>query len=211
MRRISAGIRADGFRTHNWCYNSRFHRLDEHIDGFRDFLGDLGESEAAIHFVGHSFGSLVIRGASSKPLPIEPGRIVMIAPPNSGARIAERLGHSAAARWFYGKPIRDLGKGSPLLDQLGLPRAEYGIIAGSGRFHLLNPASWINAFADKDLEHDGTVEVENTRLPGMLDFMVVPANHTFICNHPETIRQTINFLRHGSFEHPASAPAPPIV
>ncbi len=45
----------------------------------------------------------------------------------------------------------------------------------------------------------------------MRDFLVVPANHTFICNHPETIRQTITFLRNGSFEHPASEPSTPEV
>ncbi len=84
MRRITAGIRAAGFRTHNWRYHSRLHRLGDHIDNFRAYLGDIDKNETAIHFVGHSFGSLVIRGATAESLPVDPGRIVMIAPPNSG-------------------------------------------------------------------------------------------------------------------------------
>ena len=47
----------------------------------------------------------------------------------------------------------------------------------------------------------GTVEIEDTRLPGMKDFTVVDAHHTFICNHPRTISQTIAFLKTGRFEN----------
>ncbi len=202
MRRLANAIRDAGFRTHNWRYHSRLYRLLDHIDHFSNFIEQLDEHDAPVHFVGHSFGSLVIRGATAEPLPVTSGRIVMIAPPNRGAGIAERFGNTMTARWFYGKPVRDLSKGAPSLDRLGLPLAEYGVIAGSHRFHLLNPISYINAIRGLEYEHDGTVEIENTRLPDMKDFLIVTAHHTFICNHPDTVEQTITFLRTGAFEHP---------
>ena len=204
MRRLAHAIRKAGFRTHNWRYHSRFYRLSDHVDHLRRFIDHLDESDTPVHFVGHSFGSLIIRGATSESLPISAGRIVMIAPPNRGAGIAERFGSTLSARWFYGKPVRDLYPGAPALDLLGLPQAEYGIIAGSNRFHLLNPISYVNAMIGLECEHDGTVEIENTRLPDMNDFLIVTAHHTFICNHPETVEQTITFLQNGTFIHPPS-------
>ena len=39
-----------------------------------------------------------------------------------------------------------------------------------------------------------------TRLERALDFLVVPEIHAVISNHQDTIRATINFLKHGKFE-----------
>lgn len=200
MRRLSNALKGAGYQTHNWPYNSRLYRLKEHINRFRVYLESFTGSEHSIHFVGHSLGALVIRGALSEPLSIPPGRIVMIAPPNQGASVAQHFGGTRIARWFFGKPVWDLDKDAPSLDWLGLPLIEYGIIAGSRRFHLLNPISHINALRGLELEHDGTVEIENTKLPGMKDFIIVTAHHSFICNHAQVICQTIAFLRRGGFE-----------
>ncbi len=202
MRRLAKTIRGSGFRTHNWRYHSRFYRLSDHIDHLRRFIEHLDERDNPVHFVGHSLGAIIIRGATAEPLSVSIGRIIMIAPPNRGAGIAERFGSSMSARWFYGKPVRDLSRGAASLNQLGLPLAEYGVIAGSRSFHLLNPISYLNAMIGLEQEHDGTVEIENTRLPDMNDFLIVTAHHTFICDYPETVEQTITFLKTGTFSHP---------
>jgi hypothetical protein len=47
------------------------------------------------------------------------------------------------------------------------------------------------------------VQVEETPLSGMADFITVNANHTFIVDHDEAIRQALHFLEHGRFEHGA--------
>ena len=201
MRRLEKALRGAGFRTHNWRYFSRLHRLRDHIERFRGHLERFGGEEEPVHFVGHSIGALIIRAATSEPLPFPTGRIVMIAPPNRGSGVAERFGGTLAARWVFGRPAQDLKRGAPSLEWLGLPRPEFGVIAGSRRFHLLNPISYINALRGLEYGHDGTVEIENTKLPGMRDFLVVTAHHTFICNHPQTLCQTIAFLRTGAFEH----------
>ncbi len=49
-------------------------------------------------------------------------------------------------------------------------------------------------------DDDGTVRLAETRLEGAKDFLVVPEIHALISNHQNTIRATINFLKHGKFE-----------
>jgi hypothetical protein len=45
--------------------------------------------------------------------------------------------------------------------------------------------------------------VEETRLAGMADFITVDANHTFIMDHDDTIRQVLAFLEGGRFDRQA--------
>ncbi len=125
----------------------------------------------------------------------------MIAPPNHGVRVAGGLASSWLLRQLYGKPILELAGEAPDLDRLGTPAAEIGIIAGVRRFHPLNPTSYFNALTHAGARHDGTVEVERTKLPGMADFIAVDAHHTFICGEPEVARQTLAFLAAGAFDH----------
>ena len=42
-------------------------------------------------------------------------------------------------------------------------------------------------------------------LAGVADFITVNANHTFIVDHDEAIRQTLHFLAHGQFDHGGGA------
>lgn len=49
-------------------------------------------------------------------------------------------------------------------------------------------------------ESDGTVAVEETRLPkGMTDFVTVDATHTNIMKDPRVGQLVVNFLRNGKF------------
>ena len=203
LRRLEHALAQAGFRPLNWGYPSRRHRLARHVAWLRDRLDDLTDA-GPVHFVGHSLGALLIRGALSRPLPIAVGRVVMIAPPNRGAGVAERHAGSRLARWVFGEPLRDFDDAGAAFERLGVPAAEVGVIAGSRRFHPLNPISYVNAWRRPDGGHDGTVEVERTKLPGMTDFLVVPAHHTFICDHPVVVEGTVAFLRDGRF---AATPA----
>ena len=48
-------------------------------------------------------------------------------------------------------------------------------------------------------EHDGTVAVEETRLPGLTGHCVVEANHTGLLFSAEVAQRTARFLRAGPF------------
>lgn len=47
---------------------------------------------------------------------------------------------------------------------------------------------------------DGKVSVENAKLEGMKDFLVVHKTHPFIMNDDEVIKQIIFFIKNGMFE-----------
>jgi hypothetical protein len=57
-------------------------------------------------------------------------------------------------------------------------------------------------FAGFSGEHDGTVAVAETRLPGLTDHVVVAASHSGLLFSAAAAQQAIAFLRDGSFRHP---------
>ncbi len=54
---------------------------------------------------------------------------------------------------------------------------------------------------------DGTVALDETRLPGLADHCVVAASHSGLVFSPEAARQTAAFLRDGRFRHDSAAHA----
>jgi len=198
MARLQRGLIAMGFTVECWSYPSRRHRLAGHIDAFRRWLEEQA-FEGPVHFVGHSLGGLVIRGALAVAPPVKIGRIVMIATPNQGSGVVSRFGGWPFSQAIFGLPLEDLAEASPALKNLGVPEAEIGIIAGERRFHPFHFISYVNLFYRAGHVHDGTVELANTRLEGSRDNIVIDAHHTFICDHDEVIEQTGSFLHDGWF------------
>jgi len=69
---------------------------------------------------------------------------------------------------------------------------ELGIITGD---RTIDPvSSWI--IPGKD---DGKVAVDNTKLEGMSDFLIVNVSHAYIMENSEVVLEVINFLKNGSF------------
>ena len=201
MLRMAWGLRAQGFDPERWGYSSRGGAATQ-LAALRARLETL-DTRDTVHFVGHSFGGILLRGALSAPVPFPIGRIVMIGAPNHGAGVIARAGANPWLGWIMkglGRTVLDLAPESPFLAKLGVPSAEIGVIAGTRRLYVVNPSAWINRFAGVAEPHDGTVEVASTRLAGMRDFIVLAADHTFISEYAETIRQTAHFLRHGRFD-----------
>ena len=199
MARLQRGLEAEGYAVQCWSYPSRARRLAGHVQAFRDWLGTQAFS-GTVHFVGHSLGGLIIRGALADSPPVTVGRIVMIATPNQGAGVVSHFGGWPFSKFIFGLPLEDLGENSPALKSLGVPEADIGIIAGVQHFHLVNPVSWINLFHRAGHEHDGTVEVVNTHLDEACDHITIDAHHTFICDDRNVIAHTVCFLKDGQFD-----------
>ena len=72
-------------------------------------------------------------------------------------------------------------------------RRDVGVIAGSMGVGI---GRLFGALEDA---HDGTVMVEETRLPGAKDHIVVAASHTGLLLSAEVAAQTRHFLEHGEF------------
>lgn len=155
-----------------------------------------------VHFVTHSMGGLVLRAfldsvRARKPA-FEPGRVVMVAPPNRGSEVADFLEPFAPYHWFYGPAGRELTTALRERD-IEQPWYQLGVIAGR--------TSWPYPIARFffDGPNDGRVSVARTRIPGLADHLVVNATHTFITWKPAVHRQIEHFLEYGRFNHGQTA------
>jgi pimeloyl-ACP methyl ester carboxylesterase len=185
------GLRQRGFHVVNWKYPSRKHPLDE----LADQLDALVRSHPAkrIHFVTHSMGGIVVRTYLARHKPANVGRLVMIAPPSQGAWMADKLGGFKLYKDFFGPAGQQLRQGGGgACAGAGVPDCEFGIIAGGVGYRM-----GMNPFLPGD--NDGTVSIEEAKLPGAADFIVLPYPHLIIQAMPRTIRNTAQFLKTGRF------------
>ena len=75
---------------------------------------------------------------------------------------------------------------------MGPATFELGVIAGNKTIDPITSA----VLPDPD---DGRVSVEDTKLEGMQDHVVVAHSHAYIMKREEPIKLTIRFLRTGNF------------
>jgi pimeloyl-ACP methyl ester carboxylesterase len=183
----------EGFRVHRFDYMS-VAATQEHILA-RLQARLLDHVPGPVHMVGHSLGGLLALRACLEARDLPSGRIVCLGSPLKGSAAAR-----AFARLWRGGGEALLGHNSNLLE-LGLeawkgPR-EVGVIAGSmpiGLGAMLSPITG---------EHDGTVAVEETVVPGLTAHCVVETSHTGLLFSAEVARLTALFLREGRFDAPA--------
>jgi len=192
MKYLENNLEKAGYRVHNLGYPSTDISIEEAAARVREkIMGFAGADR--INFVGHSMGNLVIRMVLGKDLP-GLGRFVMIAPPNQGSFVARRLENLDLYRWIFGPAGQELSADNrAFFDMLPVPKCEFGIIAGGrGTDEGYNPLL--------PGDDDGTVSVEETKLSGAADFIIVNRTHTLILFAPETVEQTIHFLKFGKFQ-----------
>jgi len=201
MKYLEGSFEEEGFRVHNIGYPSTDLPIEEAANLVREKVLAL-EPAGTIHFVGHSLGNIIIRKMLEKKVP-NLGRIVMIAPPNQGSLTAQRLRDLDIYRWFFGPAGQELSADREnFFKVLPIPSCQFGIIAGG-----LGTKEGYNPLLPGD--DDGTVRVEETMLPGAADFILINSTHTLILFEEETARQTIHFLKTGTFQRGESSPKKP--
>jgi pimeloyl-ACP methyl ester carboxylesterase len=201
LRGLAASLVEDGeWSSINVSYASTRKSVADHASALKQIVENL-EGVEQIHLVGHSLGNIVIRhyladrrldeeSGKAVKLPMV-GRVVMLAPPNHGSAVARILKDLKLFQWILGTTGQELGGAwDQLQPRLATPE-DFGIIAGSLRDGGANPL----IPGDDDL----VVGVEETKLAGARDFLVVPASHTFIMNDREAQRAVLSFLRSGYF------------
>ncbi len=199
MTRLATALERDGYRVVNLSYPSRTLSIESLATRWLpDQLHASGADTAPrVHFVTHSMGGIILRlWLRDGGVPANLGRVVMLAPPNAGSEVSDRLNAFPPFRWFTGANGRRLGTAPDALPRaLGpwpAPSADLGIIAGSFSWNPLFSA-WLTG------PDDGKVSVAATHLAGERDHLVLPCSHTWLAWRAATLAQTRAFLRTGQF------------
>jgi len=195
FRKMQTALEGCGFATLNQDYASRRKALEALAEDIHPAIQRFADGiDGSVHFVGHSMGGLLARVYLARYRPKRLGRVVMLGTPNSGSEIADRLKHIGAYRAWFGPAGQQLVTQRDATIAAMFPPIDYpvGIIAGN---RSVDPI--MSAFLPKP--HDGRVSVENTRLDGMADHIIVGTSHPWLVRNGRAIEQTITFVRDGSF------------
>jgi len=195
FRPMASALREAGYDAHGVNYPSTRQSLEDHALHVEQLL-DRVEGADQVSIVAHSMGGIVTRlllarqGAWRRRLDLH--RAVLIGTPNQGSRLASVLtDHVPGASQVGGPALTQLHSGrAEELPSLDVP---FGLIAG-GRG---DPRGY-NPLLEGD--DDSYVSVEETRLPGAEDHLVVPQGlHSVLMMQPRVIRATVHYLSHGHF------------
>jgi triacylglycerol lipase len=197
MAKMEHALTDAGYRVQNVSYPSRTASIQKLADdAIGKAVADCQRNGATkIDFVTHSLGGILVRSYLARHSLPELGRVVMLAPPNQGSEVVDKLGWTFVFKWLNGPAGDELGTGTHSTpNQLGPVNYPVGVIAGD------RSINWINSLLIPGAD-DGKVSIERTKLAGMSDQIVIHTAHPFIMKNREAIRQTIQFLRSGAFDH----------
>ncbi|MDX1459024.1 MAG: alpha/beta fold hydrolase [Marinobacter sp.] len=201
MTEMEDALLAAGYRTCNIDYPSTDHPIQELASNYilPAIHSCTSDEPVTLHFVTHSMGGIIVRHLRTDQPTLQFGRVVMLGPPNSGSEVVDKLGDLAPFEWINGPAGQQLGTAENALPRsLGATDLEVGIIAGEDS---INPILSLMIPG----EDDGKVSLENAKLEGMSDFLVVPVSHPFLMKDDEVIEQTLHFLEHGGFQKVAES------
>jgi triacylglycerol lipase len=195
MRPMQRALERAGYQVLNVGYPSRQESVERLATiAFTEIARDLnGINPAKVHFVTHSMGGIVLRQYLALHRLENLGRVVMLAPPNQGSELVDRLGQLRVFRAINGPAGLQLGTGAESLPRR-LPTVDFdlGVITGTRFF---NPVLWWLL----PKPNDGKVAVASTQVKGMRDFRMLPVTHTFLMGNRRVIDLTLHFLKHGQF------------
>ncbi len=177
LRPFESYLRSRSFHATRWGYRSLGTSVADDAARLREDLADYANAETPTHFVTHSMGGIVLRAALDGMTWKNPGRLVMLAPPNHGSRLARIASYGLRWPWPALADISDAP--DSLVQRLPEPIGfETGIIAG---------------------KRDLLVALNSTPLACQRDHIVIACGHNMLMFHRTGMRETAHFLSHGQF------------
>lgn len=178
-----------------FSYPSVAGSMADHVRSLVDFAR--AQRAEQLHFIGHSLGGLVILRALQSTDDLPPGRAVLLGTPLQGSKTAQGV----ARLLPFGKAILGAAVHEEIIEcesREWTGHRDIGVIAGSMGLGLGR------LVADLHADHDGTVLVEETRLPGAKDHLVLHTSHTGMLFSQEVAEQAAHFLACGEFRKAAA-------
>jgi pimeloyl-ACP methyl ester carboxylesterase len=213
---MARALGQEGYSVVGWSYPNVVLDVTAAADRLLEVVRLNLEFNRRVHFVTHSLGGIVVRRLLKLQPPERLGGIVILAPPNRGSAMARFiLGRTRLGRLV--RPLAELADGEHLEAICDTPARDVCVIAGTRNNDWKSPLTYIarDVLAGPS---DGTVTVEETRLPRMERHLTVDASHTWIASHPGAIGHTLDFLddvverqEQGlRYEAPSQAADPPL-
>jgi pimeloyl-ACP methyl ester carboxylesterase len=179
-----------GFEAVRFSYATVGESLERNADRLAHFCRE--QATEPLHLVGHSLGGLLILAALDRNDDLKVRRALLIGSPYAGTAAALGLARSALGQRMLGRTLRDWMR----MRKPSIPNeVEVGVIAGNVPFGLGR------LVARLPNPHDGVVLVDETRVPGAKDSIVLRINHTGMLFSPAVARAACAFLRNGKFGH----------
>jgi triacylglycerol lipase len=195
MKNLAEAFEERGYAVANIDYPSRQHPVEVLASMAVNAGIDACPDDSVIFFVTHSLGGILVRYYLEHDEIQNLGRVVMLAPPNQGSQVVDKFGKLPGFGLLNGPAGSQLGTDKDSIpSNLGPVDYEVGVIAGSETFNPILSQALPNP-------DDGKVSVDNTKVDGMRDFIVVLDSHPFIMRSEVAIAQAISFVETGSFVH----------
>lgn len=195
MSKLRKALGEAGWEVLDMGYPSTRRSLNEHAAQLGELLDHLAQDGAKqVDFVTHSLGGIVVRAALARgdawQQQLQVGRLVMLAPPSQGSALAQALKDFVPFRMVMGEVGPELSLDEAA--QVPAPTCRFAVVAaqrGDG-------GGWNPLLKGED---DGVVRVEETKLDGMEDFLLVRGLHTFVMDKAEVVAAVVHYLERGDF------------
>ncbi|MDX1433820.1 MAG: alpha/beta hydrolase [Gammaproteobacteria bacterium] len=181
-----------GFACDAYSYPSFADSVADNAAGLSAFVD--GIDAATVHFVGHSLGGIVIRHLLTDFGYARPGRVVTLGTPHRYSYVARTFAAHGALRWMLGKCYQGGLDGHPPPWPAG---RELGSIAGDVGVGLGQIVPGLPS------PNDGTVSVDETRVDGYGEHLVLPVTHSSMLLSARVADEVAAFLQSGRFSDDA--------
>lgn len=193
MDEMASFLSDQGYHVINIDYPSRKHQISELADIVRAEIILKTTDTEKIHVITHSLGGIILRYIQKYEPLSNIGRVVMLAPPNHGSELVDKLADISFFQMLNGPAGSQLGTApDSLCKELGPVHFELGVITGDWSIN------WINSLIIPGKD-DGKVSIENAKIEGMRDFLVMHTTHPLIMQNKLVQSQCLHFLQNGRF------------